>query len=101
MRRPRDGRTARVSRGLIAIELCSKRAAGAALGIIGGFSYLGAGLQSLASSALIERGEIVHNVSYDFTPAKWLWLGAPAAAIALTAALWNAERRAKGRALLL
>jgi hypothetical protein len=37
----------------------------------------------------------VHNVSYDFTAAKWLWLGAPALAIVLTATLWNAERRAK------
>jgi len=81
--------------GLIAMELSSKRAAGAALGMIGGFSYLGAGLQSVASSNLIARGEIVHNVSYDFTPAKWLWLGAPLLAIALTATLWNAERRAK------
>jgi OPA family sugar phosphate sensor protein UhpC-like MFS transporter len=81
--------------GLIAMELCSKRAAGAALGIVGGFSYLGAGLQSLASSSLIARGEIVHNVSYDFGPAKWLWLGAPALVIALTATLWNAERRAQ------
>jgi OPA family sugar phosphate sensor protein UhpC-like MFS transporter len=81
--------------GLIAMELCSKRAAGAALGIVGGFSYLGAGLQSLASSQLIARGEIVHNVAYDFTPAKWLWLGAPVLAIALTTTLWNAERRAK------
>jgi len=81
--------------GLIAMELCSKRAAGAALGIVGGFSYLGAGLQSLASSTLISRGEIVHNVSYDFTPAKWLWLGAPVLVIVLTATLWNAERRAK------
>jgi OPA family sugar phosphate sensor protein UhpC-like MFS transporter len=83
--------------GLIAMELCSKRAAGAALGIVGGFSYLGAGLQSLTSGALIARGEIVHNVSYDFTPVKWLWLGAPALAIALTAVLWNAEARAKAR----
>jgi MFS transporter, OPA family, sugar phosphate sensor protein UhpC len=81
--------------GLIAIELSSKRAAGAALGVVGGLSYLGAGLQSLASSELITRGEIVRNVSYDFTPAKWLWLGAPALAIVLTATLWNAERRAK------
>jgi OPA family sugar phosphate sensor protein UhpC-like MFS transporter len=83
--------------GLIAIELCAKRAAGAALGIVGGFSYLGAGLQSVVSSWLIERREVATGVSYDFTAAKYLWLGAPAAAIVLTAALWRAERDAKRR----
>ena len=83
--------------GLIAMELCSKRAAGAALGIVGGFSYLGAGLQSLASSALIDGGP----VAYDFSRAKWLWLGAPALAIALTVALWEAERSNRARAATL
>ena len=77
--------------GLIAIELCPKRAAGAALGIVGGFSYLGAGLQSLVSSLLIEQ----RGATYDFTSAKYLWLGAPVGAIVLTAALWKAERAAK------
>ncbi|HEV7558870.1 MAG TPA: MFS transporter [Kofleriaceae bacterium] len=81
--------------GLIAIELCAKRAAGAALGIVGGFSYLGAGLQSLASSWLIERRELATGVSYDFTAVKYLWLGAPVAVIVLTAALWRAERDIK------
>jgi len=78
--------------GLIAMELCAKRAAGAALGLVGGFSYLGAGLQSLASSWLIERRELATGVSYDFTSAKYLWVGAPVAAIVLTAALWRADR---------
>jgi OPA family sugar phosphate sensor protein UhpC-like MFS transporter len=72
--------------GLLALELCSKRAAGAALGVIGGLSYLGAGLQSLISSWLITK-------DYDFSMAKWLWLGAPALAVALTLVLWRAERK--------
>lgn len=83
--------------GLIAMELCSPRAAGAALGVVGGFSYLGAGLQSLASGYAIEAGQsIEHGVTtYDFTTAKWLWLGAPCLAVVLTAALWRTERRRK------
>lgn len=83
--------------GLIAMELCSKRAAGAALGVVGGFSYLGAGLQSLASGELIASGRTVEHgvVLHDFGAAKWLWLGAPCVAVVLTAALWRAERRAK------
>jgi OPA family sugar phosphate sensor protein UhpC-like MFS transporter len=82
--------------GLIAMEICSKRAAGTALGVVGGFSYLGAGLQSLASGYLIERGRTVRGdvIDYDFTPAKWLWLGAPCLCVVLTAALLRAERRA-------
>ena len=80
--------------GLLAMELTSKRAAGAALGVIGGFSYLGAGLQSLASSRLIEAG---HG---SFAAAKWLWLGAPCAAVVLTLALWRAEAHRRSTATL-
>lgn len=79
--------------GLIAMELSSPRAAGAALGMVGGFSYLGAGMQSIASSALIERGRV--GDTYDFSEARLLWLGAPGVAAILVACLWNAERRAK------
>lgn len=79
--------------GLIAMELCSPRAAGTALGIVGGFSYLGAGLQSLLSGLLIERGRV--GAVYDFSEVRWLWLGAPAAAVVLIALLWAPERRAK------
>jgi OPA family sugar phosphate sensor protein UhpC-like MFS transporter len=78
--------------GLLAIELCSKRAAGAALGVIGGFSYLGAGIQSLASGWLIDAK------TYDFSSAKILWVGAPIAAVVITLALWRPERRAKREA---
>jgi OPA family sugar phosphate sensor protein UhpC-like MFS transporter len=80
--------------GLLALELCSKRAAGFALGVIGGLSYLGAGAQSLASSWLIDaRSTHVGDVTiYDFSAAKVLWLGAPIVAVVLTLALWRAER---------
>jgi len=77
--------------GLVALELCSKRAAGFALGIIGGLSYLGAGLQSLASSWLIDLRS-TPPVSYDFSAAKLLWLGAPALAVVLTVVLLRGER---------
>ena len=73
--------------GLLAMELCSPRAAGAALGVIGGFSYAGAGIQAVASGYLIDGN--------DFSAVKWLWLGAPCLAVVITALLWRAERRAK------
>lgn len=73
--------------GLLAMELCSPAAAGAALGVIGGFSYLGAGLQAVLSGYLIDGD--------DFSRVKWLWLGAPCLAVVITASLWRPERRAK------
>jgi len=73
--------------GLLAMELCSRAAAGAALGVIGGFSYLGAGLQAVLSAYLIDGD--------DFSRVKWLWLGAPCLAVVITATLWRAERRTK------
>jgi OPA family sugar phosphate sensor protein UhpC-like MFS transporter len=76
--------------GLIAIELCSKRAAGAALGVIGGLSYLGAGIQSLASGWLIDLRSTPGH--YDFSAAKILWLGAPIVSVVLTVALLRGER---------
>jgi OPA family sugar phosphate sensor protein UhpC-like MFS transporter len=83
--------------GLLAMELCERRVAGAALGVIGGLSYLGAGLQSFGSGHLIAAGARVTaaGTTYDFTGAKALWLGAPCIAVVLTALLWRAERRAK------
>ncbi|MEJ7598772.1 MAG: MFS transporter [Kofleriaceae bacterium] len=73
--------------GLLAMELCSRRAAGAALGIIGGFSYAGAGVQAVLSGYLIDGD--------DFSRAKLLWLGAPCVAVVITALLWRPERRTK------
>jgi OPA family sugar phosphate sensor protein UhpC-like MFS transporter len=83
--------------GLLAMELCDRRVAGAALGVIGGLSYLGAGLQSFGSGHLIAAGATTTAgiTSYDFTGARMLWLAAPCIALVLTASLWRAEQRAK------
>ena len=77
--------------GLIAMELCSPRATGAALGMVGGFIYLVAGMQSLISSALIEGGR--SGNTYDFGDARLLWIGAPVAAVVLIAVLLRGEIR--------
>jgi OPA family sugar phosphate sensor protein UhpC-like MFS transporter len=83
--------------GLLAMELCDRRVAGAALGVIGGLSYLGAGLQSFGSGHLIAAGASTTAgiTTYDFTGARMLWLAAPGLALILTASLWRAEQRAK------
>ncbi|TLX70369.1 MFS transporter [Labilibacter sediminis] len=79
--------------GLMAVDIASKKASGAALGLIGIASYIGAGLQDLVSGILIANGKsTVENIStYDFTIAKWFWLGAAIISVILALMVWNAK----------
>ncbi len=47
--------------GLMAVDLAPKQAAGAALGVVGVASYIGAGLQDIISGTLIEKGKNIIN----------------------------------------
>jgi len=75
--------------GLFALDIAPKRAAGAAMGFIGVFSYLGAAIQDQISGHLIERGvTIVDGVRhYDFGPVITFWVGASIASLVLAATL--------------
>jgi OPA family sugar phosphate sensor protein UhpC-like MFS transporter len=79
--------------GLFATDIAPKRVAGAALGLIGVFSYLGAAIQENVSGALIQRGTtMVEGVRhYDFGPAILFWLGASVLSMLLAATLWRAK----------
>jgi OPA family sugar phosphate sensor protein UhpC-like MFS transporter len=81
--------------GLAAMDICSKRTSGAALGFIGGFSYIGAATQDWISGSLIEASRTVHDgtVIYDFTNAKIFWIGAACLSLILACTLWRAEKR--------
>jgi OPA family sugar phosphate sensor protein UhpC-like MFS transporter len=81
--------------GLFAVDICPKRVAGAAMGLIGIFSYIGAAVQENVSGALIERGmTVVDGVrTYDFSAVIWFWIGASAASMALAASLWRVKLR--------
>lgn len=81
--------------GLFAVDICSKRVAGAAMGMVGVFSYLGAALQEHISGALIQSGiTMVNGVRhYDFTLPIYFWVGACAASVALASCLWNAKMK--------
>jgi OPA family sugar phosphate sensor protein UhpC-like MFS transporter len=81
--------------GLFAVDIAPKRAAGAAMGVIGIFSYLGAGIQEQVSGLLIEKGMVVADGvrHYDFGPAIAFWLGCSVLATALSAALWRTRLR--------
>lgn len=81
--------------GLLAIDSVPKEAAGAALGIVGIASYVGAGLQDAVSGHLIEHfktgvGAAAH---YNFVPASILWVSASIASVAIMAVIWRSSRR--------
>lgn len=81
--------------GLFAVDICPKRVAGAALGMVGVFSYLGAGIQESVSGKLIDRGmTIVGGVRhYDFSTAIWFWIGASVVSLVLASTLWRTKLR--------
>jgi OPA family sugar phosphate sensor protein UhpC-like MFS transporter len=81
--------------GLFAVDIAPKKVAGAAMGFIGVFSYIGAAVQENISGALIESGmQVVDGVrSYDFGPAIWFWIGSSAFSMLLAASLWRVRLR--------
>jgi len=81
--------------GLFALDIAPKRAAGAAMGFIGVFSYIGAALQDQISGHLIERGvTVVDGVRhYDFTAVIWFWVGMSVVSLILATSLWRVKVR--------
>jgi OPA family sugar phosphate sensor protein UhpC-like MFS transporter len=81
--------------GLMAIDLVSRRAAGAAMGLVGLFSYLVAGIQDTISGVLLDASKIVVNGSttYSFHLVFTVWIGALILSTALAASLWFFTRR--------
>jgi OPA family sugar phosphate sensor protein UhpC-like MFS transporter len=81
--------------GLFAIDICPKRVAGAALGMVGVFSYIGAAIQEQVSGALIDSNMRIVGTDriYDFTPAIWFWIGCSIVGTLLASTLWNTKLR--------
>jgi OPA family sugar phosphate sensor protein UhpC-like MFS transporter len=81
--------------GLMAVDICSKRAAGAAMGVIGLFSYLAAAAQDLISGYLIEMNKTVVNgqTIYNFKPAIIFWIGASVLSFICAATVWNVKHK--------
>jgi OPA family sugar phosphate sensor protein UhpC-like MFS transporter len=87
--------------GLFAIDIAPKRVAGAAMGFIGVFSYLGAGVQDYISGKLIYASEIrvVFSIGensptvffYDYTVPIMFWVGGSVVSIILASSLWNVK----------
>jgi OPA family sugar phosphate sensor protein UhpC-like MFS transporter len=81
--------------GLFAVDIAPKRAAGAVMGFIGVFSYLGAAIQERISGHLIESGTtFVDGVrQYDFSQVIWFWIGSSVLSLVLATSLWRARLR--------
>lgn len=81
--------------GLIAIDICPKRVSGAAMGMIGMFSYLGASLQERITGSLLKAGETVtgNGITHDFSAAALFWLGASVLSVVFYCALWNVKSK--------
>ncbi len=82
--------------GLFAVDISPKRVAGAAMGLIGIFSYIGAAIQENVSGHLIERGMTIAADGvrhYDFGPVTLFWLGSSIVSMLLAATLWRVRLR--------
>jgi OPA family sugar phosphate sensor protein UhpC-like MFS transporter len=81
--------------GLFAVDIADKRAAGAAMGLIGIFSYLGAGLASAVNGYLVGRGTtMIDGVSHvDFSTLIVFWIGASVLSAVLAATLWRVRAK--------
>ncbi len=81
--------------GLFGVDIAPKRAAGAVMGFIGVFSYIGAGIQENVSGYLIQQGMTMVDGErvYDFTSAIWFWMGASVLSMLLAATLWRVQLR--------
>ncbi|MDE7442570.1 MAG: MFS transporter [Muribaculaceae bacterium] len=80
--------------GLMAIDIAPRNASGAALGVVGIASYIGAGLQDVMNGILIQGNKtMVDGVEvYDFTAVNWFWIGSAMLSVLLTLLVWNAKR---------
>lgn len=82
--------------GLMAVDIAPRNASGAALGVVGIASYIGAGLQDVMSGVLIEGNK--HMVAgssevYDFTYINWFWIGAATLSVILVLPVWRLKSK--------
>lgn len=86
--------------GLMAIDIVSPRAAGAASGLVGLLSYIGASIQDTVSGRLIDLGRVVGPdgvAATDFGPTFGFWIGASVLSVLLPLTVWRQVERARTR----
>ena len=77
--------------GLMAIDIVSRKASGAALGVVGIASYAAAGIQDVVSGWLIDSGKTVINdtTTYDFSSTAVFWIVASILSFLLPLLIWK------------
>jgi OPA family sugar phosphate sensor protein UhpC-like MFS transporter len=83
--------------GMMAVDIAPKKASGAALGVVGVASYIGAGIQDILSGRFIGDSKTVVDgiTAYDFSAIRYFWIGAAALSFILCAGLWKRTGKAK------
>ena len=81
--------------GLMAVDIVSKKASGAALGVVGIASYVGAALQDLISGFTIQSSKAVADgaATYDFSGVAWFWIGAAVLSVLCALTVWKAKSK--------
>lgn len=80
----------------MAVDIASKKASGAALGVVGIASYVGAAVQDLLSGILIQHGRsggAADAAAYDFSVVTWFWIGAAILSVLCTLTVWKARAK--------
>ena len=86
--------------GLMAIDLVSRKAAGAAMGLVGLLTYIVAAVQDTLSGYLIDASKIVVNgvTTYSFKLVFTVWIGALVLSTLFAASLWIFSHLGKSKA---
>ncbi len=76
--------------GLMAIDLVSRKAAGAAMGLVGLLTYIVAGIQDTLSGYLIDASKTIVNGApvYSFRMVFAVWIGALVLSTLFAASIW-------------
>lgn len=80
----------------MAVDVAPKGASGAALGVVGIASYIGAAVQDVISGFTIQSGKVAAGgaaASYDFSAVAWFWIGAAILSVVCTLLVWIMSRR--------
>ena len=83
--------------GLMATDVAPKGASGAALGVVGIASYIGAAVQDAISGFTIQSGKTVGEgaAAYDFSSVAYFWVGAAVLSVVCTVIVWIMANRKK------
>lgn len=80
--------------GLMAVDIVPRNASGAALGIVGIASYVGAGIQDIVSGWLIDSSKTIVNgdTVYNFDYVSIFWIVASVLSFALVLLVWKRKK---------